>query len=72
MLPLNTSVSKSGLFEQFIHQMHHFTKTGSGQTWGKRSKEGTVCTQAPRVHGELGYRYYNALHNIDIIMGYIA
>jgi hypothetical protein len=25
-------VSKNGLFEPFISKMHHFTKTGSGQT----------------------------------------
>jgi hypothetical protein len=26
-------------FERFIYQMHHFTKTGSGQTQGKLSKK---------------------------------
>jgi hypothetical protein len=27
------------LFAQFISKMHHFTKTGSGQTQGKHSKK---------------------------------
>jgi hypothetical protein len=32
-------VSKNGLFEPFIYKNEHFTKTGSGQTWGKLKKE---------------------------------
>ena len=28
-------VSQNGLFAPFIYKMHHFTKTGSGQTEGK-------------------------------------
>jgi hypothetical protein len=31
-------VSKNGLFEPFIYKNDHFTKTGSGQTWGKLQK----------------------------------
>jgi hypothetical protein len=37
-------VSKSGLFEPFIYKNEHFTKTGSGQTWGKLHKK-TVFPQ---------------------------
>ena len=29
---LETDGKKTALFEPFIYQMHHFTKTGSGQT----------------------------------------
>jgi hypothetical protein len=32
-------VRKTPLFEPFISKHDHFTKTGSGQTWGKHSKE---------------------------------
>jgi hypothetical protein len=28
----NVQVSENGLFEPFVYKMHHFTKTGSGQT----------------------------------------
>jgi hypothetical protein len=29
---------KTALFAPFIYKMHYFTKTGSGQTWGKLKK----------------------------------
>ena len=32
---LYNSASKNGLFEPFVYKCDHFTKTGSGQTYGK-------------------------------------
>ena len=37
---VRTAVSKNGLFEPFIYENEHFTKTGSGQTQGKHSTKG--------------------------------
>ena len=34
--------SKNGLFEPFVYENEHFTKTGSGQTQGKHSKRVVV------------------------------
>ena len=31
---------KASFFAPFIYKMHYFTKTDSGQTWGKHSKKG--------------------------------
>jgi hypothetical protein len=32
-------VRKTPLFAPFVYKNDHFTKTGSGQTWGKHSKK---------------------------------
>jgi hypothetical protein len=38
-------IVKMMIFEPFIYKNEHFTKTGSGQTWGKLKKSATVFLQ---------------------------
>jgi hypothetical protein len=40
-----TGGEKTALFAPFMYKMHYFTKTGSGQTWGKLKKS-AVFSQA--------------------------
>ena len=43
--------SKNGLFEPFVYKNEHFTKTGSGQTYGKLKKG---CGHRPLFIGSGG------------------
>jgi hypothetical protein len=43
------SGQKTPFFAPFIYKMHYFTKTGSGQTYGKLKKEWHFYINSPRL-----------------------
>jgi hypothetical protein len=59
-------VSKNGLFAMpFIYKMHHFTKTGSGQTQGKLKKRG-VFPQALHSRAETAFKRHFHTKKLNI------
>jgi hypothetical protein len=44
-------VSKNGLFEPFIYKNDHFTKPGSGQTWGNSKEDRFSSGITHALHG---------------------
>ena len=58
----------------FILKLHHVTKTGSGQTWGKLNKRGVFLQHAAKagacewtveyVRGQDDLRYHHGIHPV--------
>jgi hypothetical protein len=50
---MTASVRENGILGPFIYKMHHFAKTGSGQTWGKLKNDAVFSGGADVIEHNL-------------------